>query len=245
MSTVSSLWRYPVKAIGRECVSHVDLIAGHTMPGDRVWAIAHQNSKATDDAWSRCGNFLRACNVPALHAISAARSPDGTLQLEHPALADLSIDPDTDPDALLKWLAPLLDGTPYEAHRVIRVPDRGMTDAGFPSVTLCNLSSHKAVEQRAGLDLSIHRWRGNIWIEGLAPWEEFNWEGRDIAIGGARLRVIERTGRCKAIHSNPDTGIRDLNLLSVLEDYGHTDFSMQAEVIQSGPIQTGDTVSLL
>ena len=41
MATVAALYRHPIKAIGREEVDEVDLIAGQTMPGDRLWAVAH------------------------------------------------------------------------------------------------------------------------------------------------------------------------------------------------------------
>ena len=30
------------------------------------------------------------------------------------------------------------------------------------------------------MDLSIHRWRGNLWVDGWAPWAEFDWIGQDI-----------------------------------------------------------------
>ncbi len=245
MGTVASLWRYPIKAIGREEVPLADFTAGQTMPGDRVWAIAHQKSEATNEAWSRCGNFVRACNSPTVHAVTVATSQDGQLTFTHPDHASLQVDPDSAPDALLAWLSGLLKDDRFDATRVVKVPGRGMTDAPFPSVTLCNLSSHKAVEGRAGLGLSIHRWRGNIWLDGLAPWEEFDWIGRDVQIGEAVFHVVERTGRCKATHVNPDTGRRDLPVLDILEDYGHTDFSVQAEVKQSGRVSQGDRLTVL
>ena len=43
---VTSIWRHPIKSHGREELDEVTLAAGQTMPGDRMWAIAHENSKA-------------------------------------------------------------------------------------------------------------------------------------------------------------------------------------------------------
>jgi uncharacterized protein YcbX len=119
-----------------------------------------------------------------------------------------------------------------------------MTDSDFPSVTLCNMASHRAVEQRVGQELSIHRWRGNIWIDGLAPWEEFEWLDRDVRIGGAVLRVTERTDRCAATTANPDTGKRDADTLAALRSWGHEDFSVRAQVIAGGSVALGDTVKV-
>ena len=48
---VSSLWRHPIKSHGREALEQVTLSAGQTMPGDRVWAVAHEASKADDSVW--------------------------------------------------------------------------------------------------------------------------------------------------------------------------------------------------
>jgi len=245
MGRVASLWRYPIKAIGREERDVADFVAGQTMPGDRIWAVAHQKGQAADNTWASCGNFLRACNVPALHAVALSTDQSGSVTLTHPDQPDLHVNLHEKPQALLDWLAPLVAGTPYTPDALISTPARGMTDAPFPSVTLCNLSSHKALEQRAGMDLSIHRWRGNIWLDGLAPWAEFDWEGRTLKLGGAEFRIIERTGRCKATHANPETGLRDLDMLGLLGQDGHTDFSMQAEVIKSGPVARGDTLDIL
>lgn len=55
--SVTSLWRHPIKSHGRESLDATTLIAGQTMPGDRVWAVAHEMSKADNSAWSRGANF--------------------------------------------------------------------------------------------------------------------------------------------------------------------------------------------
>jgi uncharacterized protein YcbX len=59
MATVTSLWRHPIKSHGREDVASTTLIAGQTMPGDRVWAVAHEASKADGSEWVPCANFNR------------------------------------------------------------------------------------------------------------------------------------------------------------------------------------------
>jgi uncharacterized protein YcbX len=245
MTKVASLWRYPIKAHGREQVPQTDLIAGRCMPGDRVWAIAHQNSKATNAEWARCGNFTRACNSPTLQAIALTTAEDGRLTLTHPERPTLHVDPDTDEAALLNWLKPLMKDDKFQPSQVISVPDRGMTDANFPSITLCNHASHKAVEHRAGLDISIHRWRGNIWLDDLPAWQETDWVGKIVQIGEAQLKVIEPTTRCKATAANPQTGLRDLDVLALLDSFGHQDFSMQAEVIRGGSVRPTDKVIVL
>lgn len=129
--------------------------------------------------------------------------------------------------------------------RIIKVPGRGMTDSDFPSISLCNMASHRAVGQKLGQDLSIHRWRGNIWIDGMPLWEEFEWLGREVQIGEAVFRVRERITRCLATTANPETGIRDADTLGALKTWGHKDFGVYAEVLKGGAISVGDKVELL
>ncbi len=241
---VASLWRYPIKSHGREEMAEVTLSAGGTIPFDRHWAVAHEESDADGSTWVSCRNFSRVAKAPELMAITA-RLDEGAnrITLSHPGRESLTFDPDRDGAALIAWAGGFVPEGRAQSARVVRGPGRGFTDSDFPSVTLCNLSSHRAVEQRAGEPLSIHRWRGNIWLDGLGPWEEFEWIGREVRIGAALLRVVERTDRCLATHANPETGRRDVDVLGALDHWGHGDFSVRAEVIEGGLFRPGDPVS--
>ncbi|SDY51823.1 MOSC domain-containing protein [Citreimonas salinaria] len=246
IGTIASLWRHPIKAHGREEVARLALTAGQTVPWDRVWAIAHEASQADGSTWVPCANFSRGAKAPALMAVTCTLDEGAaTVTLRHPDRPDLTVAPDDADDAarLIDWVRPLMPEGRAASARVVRARERGMTDSDFPSVALCNLASHRAVEQQLGTPLSIHRWRGNVWIEGLAPWEEFDLVGQDIRIGSAILHVRERTGRCKATTANPETGRIDADTLGALKSWGHTDFAVYAEVIEDGEIATGDSVA--
>ena len=241
---VTQLWRHPIKSHGREAVETVNVTPGQTMPGDRVWAVAHEASKADGSKWVPCANFSRGAKAPQLMAISTQSNGD-TLTLSHPDRPDLTFAPDSEQQAFLDWVRPLMPANRAASVRIIRVPGRGMTDSDFPSISLCNLASHRAVGQKLGQDLSMRRWRGNIWFDGLPLWEEFDWLGREVQIGEAVLRVRERITRCLATTANPDTGVRDTDTLGALETWGHQDFGVYAEVLEGGAISVGDKVELL
>lgn len=246
MITVTRMLRHPLKSHGREDIASVQLSADRPMPWDRVWAVAHDHSKADGNAWAPCVNFSRVSKAPALMAITATLDEsEERLVLRHPDRPDFSFCPDRDVDAFLDWVRPLVPSDRALPDRILRLDGRGFTDSDFPSVTLCNMSSHRAVEQRVGQSLSIHRWRGNIWFDGAAPWEEFDWLDRDIRIGNAILRPLERTDRCLATTANPDTGQRDADTLAALETWGHQDFSVRARVIQDGEVSVGDTLEVM
>lgn len=243
---VTSIWRHPIKSHGRERLDNVTLNAGQTMPWDRVWAVAHEASKADGTEWVPCANFSRVSKAPALMAVSAALDEASEmLTLSHPDRPDLQFSPDRDVAAFLDWVRPLMPENRAASARIIRVPGRGMTDSDFPSVTLCNLASHREVEQRLGHPLSIDRWRGNIWFDGVPAWKEFDWMGCHVQIGEAVFHMRERTDRCVATTANPETGVRDVDTLAALKHWGHVDFSVRAEVIEGGKISIGDSVQVL
>ena len=242
-ATVTEIWRHPIKSHGREHLDSVTVDAGGTIPFDRLWAVAHERSKADGTEWVSCGHFCRVAKLPSLMAISA-RFDETTkeITLRHPDAPDLTFQPDVEISAFLNWVQALVPADTLQPTRLIKAQAQAFTDSDFPSITLCNHASHRAVEQRVGRPLSTLRWRGNIWIDGLAPWEEFDWDDREVLVGEIVLRVRERTTRCMSTHSNPDTGKRDADVLGALDSWGHQDFSVRAEVIRGGVIRCGDEV---
>ena len=242
---VDRIVRHPIKAIGREEIGSVTLGAGAVLPWDRVWAVVHEGAQITGGGWVPKQNFLRGVSAPPLMAISARfEVGSGRIALSHPLAGSIEGMPD-DPDdaiALVDWLRPLWPANRPSPARIVRA-DIAFTDVPDPFVAVLNTSSNRALGERVGAELSMHRWRGNFWIEGLAPWEEFDLIGRELRVGNAVLRVEERITRCKATCANPDTGIADIDTLGALEDsYGHQDFGVYARVVADGRVARGDGV---
>lgn len=241
MGTVASLWRHPIKSHGREQIADAPLIEGQTLPGDRAWAVALDTSDANGAAWAPCANFSRGSKTPAFQAMGLTTQADGRFTVTHPDLPTLTFDPGSEGPAFVDWTRPLCD--PARAGQpgtLVRAESRGMTDTDFPSISLMNLASHDAVEQAAGHAISPMRWRGNILLDGLEPWAEFDWIGQEFRLGTARIIIRERVERCNATRGNPETGAKDLDTLALLQDnWQHNDFGVHAEVIATGDISTG------
>lgn len=242
---LAAICRHPIKAHGREELASIVLSEGECLPGDRRWAVAHEAARL-EPGWNPCANFHRGAKAPSLMAITA-RTEGDAVTLSHPDRPDLTFRPDMAEDlgAFLDWVMPI---SPPDRARPARIVSagRGMTDSDFPSVSILGMASLRALSQRMGQALSPHRFRGNLWIEGTAPFEEFDWIGRRLRIGGAVLEVRERITRCRATMANPETGRIDADTLTALENgWGHSDFGVYAVVVEGGPVALQDGVALL
>ncbi len=242
---VAALYRHPVKSLGEEGLGAVALEAGRAMPWDRVWAVAHGGSAFDPEApaWVEPRNFVTQTHIPELARIRAAFDEgSGRLTLSHPARPEIALAPESPEGAaaLAEWIAPLAPLRPGP-YRLARLPEGALTDDPEAHISLANLATLRALEQAAGRPLAHIRFRMNLWVDGLAPWEEFDLLGREIAVGGARLEVVERTVRCNATAASPETGRRDLDIPRLLEArWGHCDFGVYARVAAGGRVALGD-----
>lgn len=245
---LAHLCRHPVKSAGHEEVAEVTLTAGRAFPFDREWAVAHAAAKFGAEGpggWAAKLNFLRGWGSADLMAVACTSDPVArTVTLSHPRRPAATFAPDRDGAALVDWLRPLWPEVRPEPAFVVRHDGQAMTDVPDPWVAILNLGSHRAVEAQLG-PLSIHRWRGNIWVDGWEPFAELAMAGREIAIGDVVLRVEEPITRCRATAANPETGVFDADTLAVLEaTQGHQDFGAYARVVLGGRVAVGDTVVL-
>jgi Uncharacterized Fe-S protein len=238
-TTVLQLCRYPIKSHGQETVAHAYLEPGQSFPFDRFWAVvdAARSPEPDGAGWAPCRNFLRGARSPDLMALTAQLDESRMeVTVAHPEHGDITFAPDDPQDRtrFFDWLSKTLPVDGQQPRQIMRAGSRGMTDTAFPSVSIMNMASHKAVVDAGGAD-QIDRWRGNIWLEGLPAWEECSWVGQRLRIGAAEFEVVEPIGRCRATEANTLTGRRDTNTLAILRDqFGHTDFGMYARVIRAG-----------
>ncbi len=244
---LAHILRHPIKAHGSEEITGADLREGKCLPFDRHWAVVHEASDADGSEWVHCANFNRGAKAPALMAIRARfDEARGEITLTHPERPPLTFAPDRDQAAFIDWVRPLIPEGRAAPARLVRARARAMTDTPFPSISINSLSTLEEMSARAGKALSPLRWRGNIWLEGLAPWAEFEWIGKRLRIGGAVLEIREPITRCRATSADPETGRIDIDTLALLEEnWGHRDFGVYGVVVEPGKISLGDGIEVL
>jgi uncharacterized protein YcbX len=97
----------------------------------------------------------------------------------------------------------------------------------------------------AAFGRDIRRLRPNLLIGGVDGMEEVNWEGAELHIGEAVVRLDSLRGRCPMTTVDPDTLVRDPE---VLRDIGRRfggRLALNAEVLHPGTIRVGDAVTLV
>lgn len=244
---LAHICRHPIKSHGREDLASVLLSAGQALPWDRHWAVAHEAARLKS-GWNECVNFARGSKAPGLMAINSRLDEHaGRVVLSHPDQPDFAFSPDDGGDlaGFLDWVRPLSPADRAQPAQIVTA-GRGMTDTDYPSVSIFSLASNRDLADRMGVSLSPYRWRGNFWIEGVAPWAEFGWVGKRLRIGSAVVAVEERIVRCKATTANPATGVIDADTLGALKaEFGHQDFGVYAKVIEGGLVAVDDAVEIL
>lgn len=247
MTGLCAIWRHPIKGLGAEALTQVALSAGATLPGDRIWAVAHDRARIerAEDGWAPCSNFLRGASAPKLMAVTAQFDAETRrVTLQHPERPTQSFAPDQPEDAaaLLAWAAPLIpEGRAQPAH-ILAATARGLTDSASRTVSIASRASLRAIERAAGTALDPRRFRINLWLDGKLPaWGEMDWIDREFSIGPVRFRGVKPVERCRAIDANPENGTRDLDLLPLMAaQFGHRNLGLKAEIISGGLLAIDD-----
>lgn len=249
---IASLHRYPVKGLSPERLTRAALRHGDYFPGDRLFAIENGPSgfDPGEPQHQPKIKFLMLMRNGALARLETRYDDDsGDLIIaesgREAARGDLSTS-----DGRLAIEAFFRRFMPHELRgppKVLAAPDGfRFTDSRRGFVSIINLASVQAVEAMVGTPVDPLRFRGNVLVEGLEPWAEFDLVGRTLeAAGGATLKVTKRIERCAATNVDPATGMRDLDIPRTLTRHlGHFDCGVYAEVQQSGAIAEGEDLTL-
>ena len=230
VGTIVKLWRYPVKSVGGEECERVEVDA-RGVQGDRRYAILNAEGKLgsgkTTHRFRQIDGLLdlRATyrgDTPELHFPDESRMLGSDPQI-HPALS-----------SFLK--------VPVTLAREQGIPH---LDAGpIHLITSAAIAWLRAMLPDS--DIDERRFRPNLVIEtaGCAQVEQ-DWIGRTLAIGGrVKLRVVERTERCRMVTLPQGALPHDPRVLGSIIRDADSGFGVYAEVIARGAIARGDCCTL-
>ncbi len=248
---IEYLYRYPVKGLTAEALESAQVEPGGCIPWDRAFALAQGDSGFDPEhpAWLQKANFMCLMkNARAAALFSFFESRSGMLAIRAPDGSAVVENALTEPGRerigafLVAYLGEEARGTPRFHH----VPGHSFCDQRGKVVSLINLASLRDFELRVGARRHRRRFRANVWFSGAPAWNERDWVGRQLQLGGAVLRVVKPINRCAATEVNPVTAERDANPLEELRRlYGHVELGVHAEVVEGGRFAVGDAIALL
>jgi uncharacterized protein len=225
---VVGLWRYPVKSMGAEALTEAD-VSWHGLAGDRRWAFVREGVAQSGFPWltlrdrGDMSHFIPSFLEPTQpdKSPTIVKTPSGlSFDVTDPALG-----------------AELFSG----GVRVIK-HDRGIFDT-FP-LSVITTQTIARLGELVGAQLEILRFRPNILIEAAdeAPFAEDAWVGRVLHIGGLRLRVDKRDGRCVVITIDPVTMERNPAILRTVAQDRQGCLGVYGSTVEPGRVALNDQV---
>jgi uncharacterized protein len=226
---VVGLWRYPVKSMGAEALTDVD-VSWHGLAGDRRWAFIRNGVEQTGFPWLTLRdrgnlNHYRPSFVDPSRpdqSPTVVRTPSGVVY----PIAD-----------------PALSAEIWPGARVIK-QNRGIFDT-FP-LSLITTQTIARLGEITGARLDVQRFRPNLLVEAAeeAPFAEDAWVGCILRIGSLRLRVDKRDGRCLVITIDPSTTERNPAILRAVARERQGSLGVYGSTVEPGRIAFNDPVLL-
>ncbi|HET6629715.1 MAG TPA: MOSC N-terminal beta barrel domain-containing protein [Woeseiaceae bacterium] len=225
---VVGLWRYPVKSMAAEALPDAD-VGWHGVAGDRRWAFIRNGMAQSGFPWLtlRERNDLNHYRPSFVEPERPDKSPT-VVRTPSGAVFDVA-----DP-ALAAELYP-------KDVRVIR-QGRGIFDT-FP-LSVITTGTIARLERMVGTPLDVRRFRPNILVEADPgePFAEDGWVGCVLRIGGMRMRVDKRDGRCVVITIDPVTAERNPAILRAVAGNRQGCLGVYGTTVEPGRVAIDDPV---
>lgn len=245
---IASLYRYPVKGLSPERLDRATLDANAYFPGDRLFAVENGPS-GFDPSRPEHQPKIKYLMLMRNEALARLRTrfddASGDLVIEHEGSEALraSTRSEAGRAAIAAFFETFMPDELRGPPRLLEAPaSYRFTDSRSGFLSIINLASVADLERHVGSAVDPLRFRGNVMVEGLPAWGEFDLVGREIsARSGLRLRVLKRIERCAATNVDPVTGFRDMQIpKTLMKAYGHVDCGIYCEIVEGGSLSEGD-----
>lgn len=115
---------------------------------------------------------------------------------------------------------------------------------------LLTTASLRFLRERSGLDTDVRRFRPNLLVRphgDAAELTEFDWIGRDLAVGETVLHIESRTVRCTMpSRAQPLCGLEEQKSMTrAIVDHVRRELGVNVRVLRPGRVHVGDEVKLL
>ena len=260
---VAALYRYPVKGMTPEPVERLSVLANGAVEGDRVlgFLLADAGDPPRGEWWPKTA-FVVLMNTAGLARLDVRLDADSrrlSVALGGTVLGEADLEDEASREALAAAVTEYVVGSPHSplAGHPERAPLRLVGDGATPRyhdrganhVTIINRASVRALADAIGAELDERRFRGNVLVDGLGPFEELTWQGKRVRLGAAEFAVTAPVIRCVATEADPSLGEWNLPVLRTLVQAFAQDRPTMGVLAEprrgGGTIAAGDAVEVL
>ena len=256
MARIAHLYRYPIKGLSPQPLDSVALHAGAGFPFDRMFALARPDGLYSETEFVPLPKrqYFMLMKDERLAGLATHLDVDSLLLTirvgGHEVLVtDLSTDAGI--QKLREFYARVLDLPAGDLPVFAQQDGYNFSDSArasrqlMNSLSFINLASVRDLEQRIGRPVDPLRFRANVYLDDLEPWEERRWIGSQFSLGDVQFRGLEETTRCAATEVDPQTARRDIPLPRLLvENFGDDIIGFFAEILTDGELHIGDELKI-
>ena len=259
--TISSINYCPVKSVSFQTIDRCKIKKNIGIVGDRIFAFAkdldinsvHLFEKSPEERKGKWNKVLTLKNSLVLNKYN--------FLLKENKLTLMSKDKEVLTINVNKLIErQLLTSKIIELENSLKEPIVLMKNEKFPffdtsisnkvdfinSVSLLNIQSINDFQKKIDKKIEVPRFRGNICVDGMEPWQEREWIGKVININNISFKVENNIPRCVAINLKPRTDDNSLNLLqSLKKTYDHFEMGIYLTPLDDGEINLGNKIEII
>jgi len=225
---VVGLWRYPVKSMAGEALTEGE-VSWHGLAGDRRWAFIRNDVAHNGFPW-----------LTLRERADLSHYQPSFVALDRPDKSPLVVR--TPSGVVFDVAAPELSAELYPSGVQLIKQDRGIFDT-FP-LSLISVQTIARLAETVGAELDVRRFRPNIVVDAgdQALFPEDGWLGCVLRVGGMRMRVDKRDGRCVVITIDPRTTQRNPAILRAVAKDRQGCLGVYASTVEPGRVALNDPV---
>ena len=249
MIKIENLFFSPVKSISFTKSEFLNVLKDKGIQSDRIFAFVPNLDSISiknlleDPKFRKLNNFITLKNTPELNKYNFIYIKDKLILKKQDEII-ISINPfsENEKKLLCKKISQII--IKDKALNFLMDEKNPFFDT-MPdnSISLINKTSVTDFSLKISSNIELERFRANIYIDGLAAWEERNWIGKTININNIDFFVSSEISRCSATNLKPSTDIVTTNLPNQLKKtYDHINMGIYLVPLQNGIISKNDKI---
>jgi len=248
---IENLYFSPVKSMSFTKSDHLKIIENKGIKNDRIFAFMQNQEQSkielliNNPNLRKLNNFVTLKNSPELNKYNFVYI-DNKLILSENKKKIISINPySIDQQIIISNKIQELINKEKKIDFVIDEKNPFFDTMPNNSISLINKNSINHFENKITTTVEFERFRGNIYVSDLAPWEEREWIGKTIEINNINFLVTSEIPRCSATNLKPNTDDKTINLPNTLKKtYNHINMGVYLIPKNNGTISINNKIKI-